>query len=57
MGFHTRDIKENCAKCKEYHIKKLVPGCDFPVDWCKMSNDECGNLEKCDKKAMAWVRK
>ena len=57
MGMHTRDIKEKCAKCKEYHIKKLVPGCDFPVDWCKLAGDECGNLERCDKNAKAWVKK
>ena len=57
MGFHTRDIKEKCVKCKEYHDTRLIPGSDFPTDFCTLANMECSQIKSCDRNAFAWVKK
>jgi hypothetical protein len=56
MGMHTQEIKSKCGKCTEYHIKKLIPGSDFPADWCKLADMECSMIKSCDKKALAWIK-
>jgi hypothetical protein len=56
MGMHTRQIRDKCIKCKEYHELRLVPGSDFNVDWCKLADRECATIKTCNRPSKAWVK-
>jgi hypothetical protein len=57
MGFHTRQIREKCVKCKPHHIQKLVPGSDFHVDFCTLADMECSDIKHCDVQGKVWIKK